>query len=486
MTAAPRWHRGLRVLLLVPVLGLALVTAPMAGAALGTPASRSTARVAGFDTSRATVRVGGAVWSSITVLPRAARTVTVQYRRAGAARFVTASSGRSSAQGAYDAELMPPSAGVWQFRVVLPATAQARTTISATRVVVASGSAAVTRVRGYDSSARSIVLGDSVADTVSLRPKAPRTVCVQARGPGARDFVTVSVGRARLGGRLPCGLPSGHRRSVGLPPPGPRRRDRAEGGDPGSPADGVRADVDDARCHTAGDTDAASDTDGQHASGAGHRPGPGEQQQRLGAPVVEQPGRRGLRGRDGATQPGQHRTGLDDGRCTRGDDHEVSDDVRRHRARVEHGLRVLALRARHGRERQRPSGRHGDDRRTDRRSPRGQRFHRPDGQGDAQQQPGLRRRGLARRPRPDPGARDLGLRRRQPGGASQRGPRTLGPASTRLRRRRAQDSDLDSDRLRRCHRLDPHRHRRAPRADRDDRSEAFPVSCRPTHPSPST
>ncbi len=127
MTAAPRWHRGLRVLLLVPVLGLALVTAPMAGAALGTPASRSTARVAGFDTSRVTVRVGGAVWSSITVLPRAARTVTVQYRRAGAARFVTASSGRSSAQGAYDAELMPPSAGVWQFRVVLPATAQART-----------------------------------------------------------------------------------------------------------------------------------------------------------------------------------------------------------------------------------------------------------------------------------------------------------------------------------------------------------------------
>ena len=200
MTAAPRWHRGLRVLLLVPVLGLALVTAPMAGAALGTSASRSTARVAGFDTSRATVRVGGAVWSSITVLPRAARTVTVQYRRAGATRFVTASSGRSSAQGAYDAELMPPSAGVWQFRVVLPATAQARTTVSATRVVVAAGSAAVTRVRGYDSSARSIVLGDSVTDTVRLRPKAPRTVCVQARGPGARDFVTVSVGRADSAG----------------------------------------------------------------------------------------------------------------------------------------------------------------------------------------------------------------------------------------------------------------------------------------------
>ncbi len=57
MTAAPRWHRGVRVLLLVPVLGLALVTAPMAGAALGTSASRSTARVAGFDTSRVTVRV---------------------------------------------------------------------------------------------------------------------------------------------------------------------------------------------------------------------------------------------------------------------------------------------------------------------------------------------------------------------------------------------------------------------------------------------
>ena len=200
MTAAPRWHRGLRVLLLVPVLGLALVTAPMAGAALGTSASRSTARVAGFDTSRVTVRVGGAVWSSITVLPRAARTVTVQYRRAGAARFVTASSGRSSAQGAYDAELMPPSAGVWQFRVVLPATAQARTIVSSTRVVVAAGSAAVTRVRGYDSSARTIVLGEAVADTVSLRPKAPRTVCVQARGPGARDFVTVSVGRAGSAG----------------------------------------------------------------------------------------------------------------------------------------------------------------------------------------------------------------------------------------------------------------------------------------------
>jgi hypothetical protein len=203
--SAAQLRRG-RVLtsLLVLMLGPALLPASAAAAASGDRTGVATARsstgLSGFDTARASVRVGGAVWDNVTVLPRAARTVTVQYRLAGAARFTNASSGVTSARGLFAARLQPRSAGVWQFRLVVPATSRADKLVSAIRTVRASGRAAATSLRGLTTAPASVTVGGVVRDAVTVLPTAARTVQVQAQQPGARSFALVSTGTSSRAG----------------------------------------------------------------------------------------------------------------------------------------------------------------------------------------------------------------------------------------------------------------------------------------------
>jgi hypothetical protein len=184
--------------LLVLVLGPALLPVSAAFAAsvdrarLGT--ARSSTTLSGFDAARASTQVGGAVWDAVRVFPGAARTVTVQYRALGAARFIDDSSGVTSARGLFIARLQPRSAGVWQFRLVVLATSRDNGVVSAIRIVAASGRAATTSVQGFDSSPVTTESGHSVVDLVTVLPKAHRAVSVQARRPGARRFVTVATG----------------------------------------------------------------------------------------------------------------------------------------------------------------------------------------------------------------------------------------------------------------------------------------------------
>ncbi|MEP6817869.1 MAG: hypothetical protein ABI873_20210, partial [Marmoricola sp.] len=84
---------------------------------------RATTKIVGFVSSPKTVTVGLAVTNHVVVLPRASRQVEVQVRRTGARKFVkTAMSGRSSKAGAFRA-VYRPTAGVWQYRLVVLASA---------------------------------------------------------------------------------------------------------------------------------------------------------------------------------------------------------------------------------------------------------------------------------------------------------------------------------------------------------------------------
>ena len=68
--------------------------------------------------------------------PRAHRVVRVQARKPGSKSFVTVSSGFSDKHGAFAAVYRPTKAGVWQFRLFLPATASATSLVSASRKVI--------------------------------------------------------------------------------------------------------------------------------------------------------------------------------------------------------------------------------------------------------------------------------------------------------------------------------------------------------------
>jgi PKD domain len=189
--------------LLVLLLGPALLPASAASAASGAPTrvrAASSTQLSGFDTSRTSVRVGGAVWDNVTVLPRSARTVAVQYRRAGAARYTTASTGRSSAGGLFAARMRPLSAGLWKFRLVVAAAPGADRMVSPVRTIRASGKAASVTLRGFRSTPVTTAVGQAVVDSVTVLPSAHRTVRVQARRPGTRDFSTVSTGSSSSAG----------------------------------------------------------------------------------------------------------------------------------------------------------------------------------------------------------------------------------------------------------------------------------------------
>jgi hypothetical protein len=180
-------------------LGVGLLPASAALAAQGTSAvaaqvASSATGFSGFTTTSGSVRVGGELWDAVTVSPKAARAVTVQYRRAGTNVFKNAYTASTSARGVITLGLQPPAAGRWQFRAVVAATSRAARFVSSTRTVVASGRAVRTDISGYATTSATISLGATVTGEVVLSPRAPRAVVVQARRPGSVSFVTQSTG----------------------------------------------------------------------------------------------------------------------------------------------------------------------------------------------------------------------------------------------------------------------------------------------------
>ena len=189
----------------VGILTAGLVSSVVASTAAAAPAAPvaavpSVTHVVGFSIVPVSVRLGGEAWSAVTVTPAAVRTVTVQYRRAGTAAFTSASSGRTNALGRMDVGLKPVAAGTWQFRLVVPATATAGPAVTATRTVVASGTAAKTAITGFSSSAATLQRGASLGDAVALTPRAARNVLVQYRRAGTAFFATQSAGVASAAG----------------------------------------------------------------------------------------------------------------------------------------------------------------------------------------------------------------------------------------------------------------------------------------------
>jgi hypothetical protein len=193
-----------RVLACVLVLltGPALLPATNAFAAesSGAKVPTTATRLSGFVKTHASVRVGGELLDAVTVLPRSARTVTVQYRRAGASRFTNSYAVKTSAGGRFDAALKPRAAGVWEFRLVVAATSRADRLVSPVRTVHAAGAAATTKLEGVDSTPASVIVGATVTDVVTVLPRSRRTVQVQARRPGAVSFETMTTGTTSVAG----------------------------------------------------------------------------------------------------------------------------------------------------------------------------------------------------------------------------------------------------------------------------------------------
>jgi hypothetical protein len=192
----PGWSRvrGHLVCAAVVVLGAGLVSVPAVSAA------SSATGLSGFSTTGGSVRVGGELWDGVSVSPKAARAVTVQYRRAGTNVFKNAYTGSTSARGAITLGLQPPAAGRWQFRAVVAASSRAAKFVSSTRTVVATGRAVRTDISGYATTSATISVGATVTDDVVLSPRAPRAVVVQARGPGSVTFVSQSTGTSSSSG----------------------------------------------------------------------------------------------------------------------------------------------------------------------------------------------------------------------------------------------------------------------------------------------
>jgi hypothetical protein len=88
--------------------------------------------------------------------------MSVQYRRAGTTQFTTAYVGKSSAQGAFTAFLMPRAAGTWQFRLFVPPTSVAKGLVSPVRTVKASGRAVATKIGYFASTPATVTVGGTV------------------------------------------------------------------------------------------------------------------------------------------------------------------------------------------------------------------------------------------------------------------------------------------------------------------------------------
>jgi hypothetical protein len=181
----------------VLLLSLGLVPASIV-AAQGSPAAVLSAAasrtvLSGFNQAPASVRVGGELADAVAVSPKAARTVYVQYRRSGTTPFTTSYIDKASALGAFTAYLKPPAAGTWQFRLVVAATTNATAVVSPLRTVGAAGTAVTTGITGFVSTATAITVGATVRNTVSISPRASRTVEVQARRAGTSTWVKTAT-----------------------------------------------------------------------------------------------------------------------------------------------------------------------------------------------------------------------------------------------------------------------------------------------------
>jgi hypothetical protein len=196
---------GLRLLTFALSLSVAAALVTVPAAAVQRTGDRASAgktetTVSGFVTTRTRVRVGGEVSDTVTIRPKAERSVTVQFRRDGASRFVKAYSGKSAADGIFVARLHPPRAGVWEYRLAVAATGRAHGAVTSVRTVVARGTATTTRILGYETTAASVVLGAQATEDIAISPKSRRAVEVWTRAPGATMFTLAKTGTSTSAG----------------------------------------------------------------------------------------------------------------------------------------------------------------------------------------------------------------------------------------------------------------------------------------------
>ncbi len=170
-------------------VGLLAPTAAVSATAAATPTISvvATTKIVGFVSTPVTITVGRTVTDDVVVLPRASRLVQVQVRRAGARTFVkTAQSGRSSKAGAFRA-IYRPTAGVWQYRLVVLASTTARSATSPIRTVTAKNPVVIPP---KDTTAPGPVT------TLTATAVSMTSIKLDWANPAAADFTGVTIRRA--------------------------------------------------------------------------------------------------------------------------------------------------------------------------------------------------------------------------------------------------------------------------------------------------
>jgi hypothetical protein len=169
-------------------------------AELASTAKAKTTKVSGFRTTPVSMRLGGEVAATVTVTPRAARTVSLQYQRNGRGAFRTLSRSRTSKTGQLEVRIRPPAAGAWRVRLVVAPTARAAAFTSRARTVRVTGVAATTQLSGFDATPAALVIGSTLAPSVTAAPAGTRTVELQTKKPGAAAFVVAVRGKSTAAG----------------------------------------------------------------------------------------------------------------------------------------------------------------------------------------------------------------------------------------------------------------------------------------------
>jgi hypothetical protein len=164
---------------------------PTYGSEAAGPVSTVTGAVAapstviGWDTTKVVKPLGTTVTDTVAVTTAGtARTLHVQYRKAGTTDWVTRDLITTSTTGAATVTF-PVMAGSVAWRVHAPATASHAAVTSASR-----STQAQTAVSGYATTATTVAAGTAIKDGITVTPGANRTVKVQYRKAYTTTWVT--------------------------------------------------------------------------------------------------------------------------------------------------------------------------------------------------------------------------------------------------------------------------------------------------------
>lgn len=157
-----------------------------------TVAAAAKTKVAGWSTKAVTVRLKGELGVTVTVTPKAKRSISVQYRKRGTTKWLTQSRTTTSSTGSAYVRFRPAAKGVWEVRLLVAATRTAGKLVSGKRVVTVKGTATPTR-RVTTRIPNHAAIGARFAVPGDVNPQGVRRIQIQIRPVDAKSWQTTGI-----------------------------------------------------------------------------------------------------------------------------------------------------------------------------------------------------------------------------------------------------------------------------------------------------